>query len=146
MEAAIGEFVRGFFVEAGAAGDVGLAAEDRLDALLVGLLVEFDGAEHVAVVGDRQGGHFVLLGQVDDGIETAGTVKERVLAMGMQMHVIYEVAHGINIAPQHGWVNALLRFINVKQKIVNNVRGKSEECDNGAGSGGGRRRSRVDKC
>src|SRR5207245_6341504 len=39
------------------ARDVGLEADDGLDAVLLRLLIEIDDAEHVPVVGDRYGTH-----------------------------------------------------------------------------------------
>ena len=39
------------------AGDVGLTAEDGFDAVLLGAFEEIDGAEHVAVIGDRARRH-----------------------------------------------------------------------------------------
>ncbi len=44
-------------LEARAARDVELLADDGLDALLPAGVVELDGAEHIAVVGQGQGGH-----------------------------------------------------------------------------------------
>ena len=59
------------------AGDVGLEADDRLDAVLLGLLVEVDDAKHVAVVGHRDRLHAGVrarlhqIGQADGAIEQA---------------------------------------------------------------------------
>ena len=41
-------------------GDVDLAADDGLDALRLGCVVELDGAEQVAVIGHGDGGHLLL--------------------------------------------------------------------------------------
>ena len=76
------------FLEAGAGGDVDLAADDRLDAGGHRLLVELDGAEHVAVVGDRQGRHAAFLGALDQVADLDGAVEEAVLAVQMEMDEI----------------------------------------------------------
>ena len=51
--------VPGFAVEAAARGDVRLAAEDGLDALVLGDFLKLDRAEDVAVVGQGHGRHVV---------------------------------------------------------------------------------------
>ena len=51
---------RGAPVEAALVGHVGLAADDGLDAPVLALGVEIDGAVEGAVVGDRQGAHAQL--------------------------------------------------------------------------------------
>ena len=51
---------RSFLVAAIAGSDVGLDAQDGPDALLQRLVVEGKGAEHVAVVGDRDSRHVEL--------------------------------------------------------------------------------------
>jgi len=65
--------------------DVGLAAEDGLDAGVLGLLVEVDHAVHVAVVGERHRFHAVLLARLHEVGQTDGAVEERILRMQMQM-------------------------------------------------------------
>ena len=73
-------------------GHVGLGADDRLDPLLLALLVELEGAVHVAVighrdrrlaVGDRLGHHLV---------EARGPVEHR--EFGVDVEVYERVGHG----------------------------------------------------
>ena len=65
--------------------DIGLAAEDRLYAVGLGLFVEVDGAEHVAVVGERDGVH-AQAGQLGEQILQAdGSVEQAVLAVNMEV-------------------------------------------------------------
>ncbi len=74
-------------VEPAPGGDIGLAAEDGLDAPGPGLLEEGDGPEDVAVVGDGHRRHPVLkrrLGQVGD-LETA--VQDAVLGVVVEMDI-----------------------------------------------------------
>ncbi len=69
----------------GAARHVDLAAEDGLDALLLARLVELDGAEHVAVVGERHRSHAERLRPGDEVLDLERTVEQRVLRMDVEM-------------------------------------------------------------
>jgi hypothetical protein len=69
---------------------VGLDADDRLDAALLGLLVELDRAEEVAVVGQRQRRHPGRLGGVQDVTDPIGAVEQAVLAVKVEVD---EVRH-----------------------------------------------------
>jgi hypothetical protein len=66
-------------------GDVDLAAENRLHALLLRRLVELDGAGQGAVVGERHRGHLELGGAGRERGDPARPVEDRVLAVDMQM-------------------------------------------------------------
>ncbi len=72
-------------LETGAGSDVDLAADDRLDPRPPSLAVELQGAEHVAVVGDRQGRHAELFGLLHQIADLDGPVEEAVLAVQVQM-------------------------------------------------------------
>jgi hypothetical protein len=65
--------------------DVGLAAEDRLDPGVLGLLVEVDHAVHVAVVGEGHRVHAHLLTGLEQVGQPDGPVEQAVL--GMQVEV-----------------------------------------------------------
>ncbi len=80
-------------------GDVGLAAEDRLHTVGLGLLVELDGAEHVAVVGHRHRLHAPFLNLAAEVRHADGTVEQRVLGVQVQM---CEVIHARGIACEVG--------------------------------------------
>jgi hypothetical protein len=67
------------------AGDVGLDAEDRLDALVLRRLVEGDGAVEGPVVGDGQRIHAVLGGRVDHLRDPAETVEQAEFRMGVEV-------------------------------------------------------------
>jgi len=75
----------GVFGKAGVGGQVDLAADDRLDAGLLALEIEFNRAEHVAVVGDGQGLHAGLLGLGNQVLNPNGAVQERVLTVQVQV-------------------------------------------------------------
>ena len=66
-------------------GDVHLAAEDRLHALLLARLVELDRAEHVAVVGEGHGAHAERLRAADEVLELQRAVQQRVLRVDVQV-------------------------------------------------------------
>ncbi len=53
--------------------------------LLLGVVVELDRAEQIAVIGHGHGGHFLLDGQVHQLRDFAGAVEQRVVGMAMQM-------------------------------------------------------------
>src|ERR671917_1927668 len=64
---------------------VDLAAHDGLYAGLLCLLVELDGAVHHAVIGERDAGHALILGEGDEIPDTARPIQHRVLRMAVQM-------------------------------------------------------------
>ena len=66
-------------------GDVDLAADDRLDAVLLRLAVELDGAGQAAVVGEADGRHLELCGARGERRDAAGAVQDRVLGVDVQM-------------------------------------------------------------
>src|ERR1700686_4845444 len=77
--------VAGFFGKTGTGGKVNLAADDRPEPGGAALEVELQGAEHVAMVGNRQRRHPVLFGFSDQIVKTDRPVKKRVLGMEMKM-------------------------------------------------------------
>jgi hypothetical protein len=72
-------------------GDVGLAAEDHLDVVLLGLGVEVDRAEHVAVVGHRDGVHAARLQGREQVLHPDRAVQQAVLSVDVEVR---ELAHG----------------------------------------------------
>ena len=66
-------------------GDVDLAAEQRLDALLPGLPVELDRAGEAAVVGERDGRHLQLGSARRQLRDPAGPVEDRVLGVDVEV-------------------------------------------------------------
>lgn len=63
-----------------------LGAEDGLDAESLRRLVEGDGAEHVAVVGERHRLHALLLDVLDEVLHLHRAIQHRVL-VGMDVEV-----------------------------------------------------------
>ena len=63
-------------VVAGVGGHVDLGADDRPDSPLLAGLVEFEGAEHGAVVGEGHRRHAVLPGLRDQVVEPDGAVEQ----------------------------------------------------------------------
>ena len=78
-------------IEAGAGGNVDLAADDGADAGFFTFLVEIDGSVHHAVVGDGNGGLPQRFGTGNQPLDAAGAVKEAVFGMDMQVD---KVGHG----------------------------------------------------
>ena len=64
------------FGMAGAVGYIGFDAEDGFDAVLFAGFVEFDGAVHVAVVGQGDGRHTEFLSLFDYVGDFVESVKE----------------------------------------------------------------------
>ena len=83
-----------FFVKAAAGGDVGLQAEDRIDAQFLGRLIELHRPVQIAVVRQRQGGHPQGLRPLQQPANRAGPVQEAVVAVAMQMGE-RKRAHGV---------------------------------------------------
>ena len=70
-------------IEAGAAREIDLTAEDRLDSLLLRLLIEVDDTVHHTVVGDRHRIHPELLAARDHLRDPTGTIEKTVACMNM---------------------------------------------------------------
>ena len=69
----------------GVVADVDLAADERLDARLRGLLVELDRARERAVIGEPDGRHLELGGTSRQSGDTARAVEDRVLGVDVQV-------------------------------------------------------------
>ena len=65
--------------------EVGLEADDRLDAVLLGRLVELDRAVHHAVVGEPEGGLAEARGALGELVDLARAVEQRVLGVDVEM-------------------------------------------------------------
>jgi len=66
--------------------EVGLEAGDLLDPVLLAGLLEGDGAVHDAVVGQAEGRLVELCRPRRHRVDLAGAVKQRVLAVGMEVY------------------------------------------------------------
>ena len=75
-------------------GDVDLAAEDRLHALLLRLPDEVDRAGERAVVGERHRRHLELGRALGERRDPARPVEDRVLRMDVEMDEIGRRRHG----------------------------------------------------
>ena len=65
--------------------EVDLAANNRLDARFFGRPIEINGTGHRAVVGHRHGGHLQLYRTIDEVLDTARTIENRVLGVTVQV-------------------------------------------------------------
>ena len=93
--------VRGPALQLG--GDVGLQPEDRLDPGLPRGVVELDGAEEVAVVGDRHGVHPQLLHAGDEAVDPVAAVEQGVGGVQVEVDEITRLVLGGGGA-DHGWI------------------------------------------
>ena len=80
-----GALLRPGLVQAGPRRLVDLGPDDGRDALLAALLVEGKGAEHVAVIGQGEGGHAEALRLGHERVDGGGAVEEGEIGMAMQM-------------------------------------------------------------
>ena len=71
-----------------AAGDVGLDADDRLDAGFSGLLIELDRSEHHAVVRQRERRHLQLGSTLDHARDGIRPIEQRIVAVVMEMYEV----------------------------------------------------------
>ena len=84
--------VAGLFIQFGVAvlhatrGHVSFHADDGFDPGFFGGVVEFDHAEHGAVVGNRQRGHVHFFGAFDQLLDVGKTIQERVNRVGVQVN------------------------------------------------------------
>ena len=79
-------FVADRLLEPPARREVGLAADDRDEPLVLGRVVELDRAEHHAVVGQRDPGRTLVRRLLAQRVDAAGAVEQRVLAVDVQMN------------------------------------------------------------
>ena len=84
-------------IRAIAGRDVDLAAEDRLDAALPRFVVERDGREHVAVLGDRHRRHLQLGGPVEQLADPARAVEQRELGVQVEVDELGSSAYSHSI-------------------------------------------------
>ncbi len=66
--------------------DVDFAADDGVDAVVLGVVVELDRAEEVAVIGHGDGGHFLLGDDLHELRDLAGSVEQRVVGVAVKMN------------------------------------------------------------
>jgi hypothetical protein len=81
--------------------EVGLAAEDRLDAVVLGRLVELDGPEHVAVVGHGDGLHAACLDLGAQVVHADRTIEQRVLRVQVQMREVVDAGDVAGLVGGH---------------------------------------------
>ncbi len=74
--------------------DVRLGADDGLHARGLGLLPEVERAEHVAVVGDRDGRHLLLGRGLHERADAGRPVEHRVLAVDVEVDERVVAGHG----------------------------------------------------
>ena len=73
------------FVPPVAGRHVDFAAENRVDAALARLIVKDDRREHVAVLGDGERRHLQLDRAVEQLLDAAGAVEQRVLRVQVKV-------------------------------------------------------------
>ncbi len=69
--------------------DVGLASDDRGQAMLPGGVIELHGPVHDPVIGQGNGGRAILGRATAQPINSAGPVKQRILGMNVKVDEIF---------------------------------------------------------
>ena len=82
-------------VETAAGRHIDLTAEDGLDPLGLGRFEELDGSEDVAVVGEGDSRHIVVVGRVDEVLDPEAAVEDAVLRVVVQMDEGHGHSHSI---------------------------------------------------
>ena len=85
--------VAGSFLGPAARRNVRFVTDNGLDAAVLGLLVELQGAVQIAVVRQRQGVHALVSSTLDQPVDRAGAVQQAVMAVAVQMSK-WLVGHG----------------------------------------------------
>ena len=80
---------------------IAFAADDRLDLGLQGLLIEIEGPEHGAVIGNGHGIHTELTGPFQKPVDPDGPIQETVLGVNVQMDE-FRCGDGVHNAPSGG--------------------------------------------
>ena len=71
---------------AAARGDIDLAPKNRFHTALPGVIVKDDRRKHVAVLGHRQRRHLQPGGLIEQLVDAAGAIEQRVLGVQMKMN------------------------------------------------------------
>ena len=67
-------------------GDICFDSENRLDALLPGVIMELDGGMKIAVIGDRHRIHSESGDLIDETWHGVATIQQGILRVQMEMH------------------------------------------------------------
>jgi len=62
------------------------AADDGMDAIIVSVIIELHRAEQIAVIGHRDGGHLLLLGELHQLRNFARAVEQRIIGVTVKMN------------------------------------------------------------
>ena len=76
------------FVKTVSRGNIQFAADDRLDSILIRMLVEIDRSVEIAMIGHGHGRHLIFLCLSEKIIETNGSVQQAILGMNVKMNEI----------------------------------------------------------
>ena len=77
-------------------GHIHLAADNWLDTGRTGLLVKFDGAEHIPMIRHGQSRHSESGRLLNQFVDRVGAIQEAVMGMTMQMNEI-GMLHGVRM-------------------------------------------------
>ena len=94
MVGGVADALGGAAIEPTAGSDVELASQDRFDTGGAPLAIEFQRAEHIAMIGETDRRHAVRFGGREQLCYAIGTVEQGILRMQMQVHEIFMCRHG----------------------------------------------------
>src|SRR5580704_15393688 len=91
-----------FSLQPAAGREIDLATDDRFYAVGAALLVEFDRAEEITVIAQRQRRHLQLGGAPGQFRDSARSVEQAVLGVDVKMNEGFGRGHGSNLMPFYG--------------------------------------------
>ena len=107
------------FFEAGGFDEVEFAADERLDALGLGLVVELDRAVEIAVVGEGEGAHAELGGAIHQPVDAAAAIEQAVVGVDVEMdEILVGGRHGLVKQAQRGMRKAEMRETEKPGKLI----------------------------
>jgi hypothetical protein len=75
--------IQGRFIGQSARGDITFTSDYRFDTGFGGLLIELDGPEHSAVIGQRNGFHSEISGPLKQVVDTDSSIQKTVLGVNV---------------------------------------------------------------
>jgi hypothetical protein len=77
------------FLESRGLHEIEFAADERLDALRLRVVIELDGAVKIAVVGEGEGAHSKFRRPVHEPVNPARAVEQTVVGVDVEMDEIF---------------------------------------------------------
>ena len=66
--------------------NINFAADNGMDAFLIGFVVKLNSAKQVSVIRHRDGGHFLLFDDAHQLLDIAGAIEKRIVSVAMKVN------------------------------------------------------------